>query len=79
MTSVVLTALIILLTLTAISYVADKAQRRGDVSHRPPPGLTLLPGDFKYESEDGRFTLHVPIVTSIVLSVVLSVLLSVFA
>jgi hypothetical protein len=42
---------------------------------RCDPSLSLLPGDFKYESADGRVKVYFPVVTSIVLSVVLTLVL----
>jgi hypothetical protein len=42
------------------------------------PGLSLLPGDIKYESPNGNIRVYFPIVTSIVPSVVLTLILRVF-
>ena len=39
---------------------------------RDTAALTLLPGDMKYESPDGRFVFYFPIVTSIIVSLVLT-------
>lgn len=77
MGSILLTALIILLTLGAIAYWAEK--RPGGVVDGKPPVYSLLPGDIKYESPSGNFRFYFPITTSIVLSVVLSVLLRLFS
>jgi Protein of unknown function (DUF2905) len=76
MISFVFTALIILLTLGAIAYVAENILR----SHRSeqPPVFSLLPGDIKYESPSGNFKFYFPVTTSIVLSIVLSLLLRLF-
>ncbi len=42
------------------------------------PGLSLLPGDFKYESPSGNVRVYFPIMTSLVLSVVLTLILRMF-
>ena len=65
-----------LLTLAAIGYFADQRAARGDKT--VTPGLSLLPGDIKYESADGRVKFYFPIVTSIVASIVLSIALRLF-
>ncbi len=72
-----LTAGIILLTLGAIAYVAEK--RSGKDGEARQANLTLLPGDIKYESENGNFKFYFPITTSIVLSIVLSLLMRLFS
>lgn len=77
MGSILFTALIILLTLGAIAYVADKLGGSGESGKSP--ALTLLPGDFKYENESGSFKFYFPITTSIVLSIVLSLLMRFFS
>ncbi len=66
----------ILAALTVVGLVADKRSAQGDPN--VTPGLSLLPGDIKYESADGKTKIYFPIVTSIVVSVVLSLLLRVF-
>jgi hypothetical protein len=63
----------ILLALMAVGWLADMRAHRG--SRGVTPGLSLLPGDFKYESADGRVKVYFPVVTSIVLSVVLTLVL----
>ncbi len=65
-----------LAVLAGIGYLADKRAAGGDTS--VTPGLSLLPGDIKYESQDGRVKVYFPVVTSIVLSIVLSVALRLF-
>jgi Protein of unknown function (DUF2905) len=72
MGSIVFTALIILLTLGAIAYVAERFLGSHKSEH--PPVYSLLPGDIKYESPSGNFKFYFPVTTSIVLSVVLSLL-----
>ncbi|MEQ1652906.1 MAG: DUF2905 family protein [Hyphomicrobium sp.] len=74
----IVTAVIILLTLGAIAYVAERG-RSGDVEESGPPVYSLLPGDIKYESPSGNFQFYFPITTSIVLSVVLTLLLRLFS
>jgi len=49
--------------------------KRSDVT----PGLSLLPGDIKYESPNGNIRVYFPIVTSIVLSIVLTLILRLFS
>lgn len=68
---VLLTALVIAITLAAISY----ARERGARSDHARPVYSLLPGDIKYESPNGRVRVYFPIVTSLVLSVVVSLLM----
>jgi hypothetical protein len=36
-----------------------------------------LPGDIRYESEDGRFSCFIPLVSSLLISLVLTILLNV--
>lgn len=62
--------------LMVIGWLADKRADGGSKS--VTPGLSLLPGDFKYESQDGRVKVYFPVVTSIVLSIVLSLVLRFF-
>jgi Protein of unknown function (DUF2905) len=64
------------LVLAFIGWLADRRAdaRRSDVT----PGLSLLPGDIKYESPSGNIRVYFPIVTSIVLSVVLTIILRFF-
>lgn len=73
MWALILSFLVILAVLVAIGRVADTRASAGDQT--VTPGLTLLPGDIKYESADGRVKVYFPVVTSIVLSVVLSLAL----
>jgi Protein of unknown function (DUF2905) len=70
--------IVLLLVLAFIGWLADRraAARRPDVT----PGLSLLPGDIKYESPSGNVRVYFPIVTSIVLlSVVLTLILRIFS
>ncbi len=77
MSGLILTAVIIVLTLGAIAYVAEHVLRSHSSEH--PPVFALLPGDIKYESPSGNFKFYFPVTTSIVLSVVLSLLLRLFS
>jgi len=69
--------IVTLLALAFVGWLSDRraAARRSDVT----PGLSLLPGDIKYESPNGNVRVYFPIVTSIVLSVVLTLILRVFS
>lgn len=62
--------------LAGIGHLADKRAASGDT--KVTPGLSLLPGDIKYESQDGRVKVYFPVVTSIVLSIVLSLVMRFF-
>jgi hypothetical protein len=59
----------------ALACVGWAAAKRPNVT----PGLSLLPGDVKYESPNGNVRIYFPIVTSIVLSVVLTLILRLFS
>ena len=74
----VLIALIILLVLGSIGYVAERRPDTDGNRGGKDAALTLLPGDIKYESPSGNFRFYFPISTSIVLSLVLSLLLRFF-
>jgi hypothetical protein len=65
------------LALACVGWLADQraAAKRPNVT----PGLSLLPGDVKYESPNGNVRIYFPIVTSIVLSVVLTLILRLFS
>ncbi len=76
MGTLILTALILLVSLGAIGYLSDR-RARTDVHHKGA-ALQLLPGDIKYESPSGNFRFYFPVTTSIVLSLVLSILLRLF-
>jgi hypothetical protein len=81
MGSFIFKALIILLTLGAIAYVAERsfgAGSKDEGAKDKPPVFSLLPGDYKYESPSGNFKFYFPITTSIVLSLVLSLLARLF-
>ena len=67
--------IVVVLALACIGWLADRrATAKGsDVT----PGLSLLPGDIKYEK--GNVRVYFPIVTSIVLSVVLTLILRLFS
>ena len=77
MANLLLTAGIILVTLGAIAHFAGR--RSGSEDDGKTPAFSLLPGDFKYESQNGNFKFYFPITTSIVLSIVLSLLLRFFS
>jgi hypothetical protein len=68
--------IVVVLALALIGWLADRraAAKRSNVT----PGLSLLPGDIKYESRSGNVRVYFPIVTSIVLSVVLTLILRFF-
>jgi hypothetical protein len=68
--------LAVLAVLTLVGYLAERRADAGDPN--VTPGLALLPGDIKYESEDGRVKVYFPVVTSILLSIVLSLALRLF-
>lgn len=74
---VLLTAGIILLTLGAIAYFAER--RDGGDDEGKAPVYALLPGDFKYQSPSGNFKFYFPITTSIVLSLVLTLFMHFFS
>jgi hypothetical protein len=67
----------VLLALALVGFLADRRAeaKRTDVT----PGLSLLPGDIKYESPNGNFRIYFPIVTSIVISLVLTLILRIFS
>ena len=69
--------IVLMLVLACIGWLADR--RATDRSSNVTPGLSLLPGDIKYESPNGNVRIYFPIVTSIVLSVVLTLILRFFS
>jgi hypothetical protein len=77
MGALILTFFICLAVLTAIGRFADQRAANGD--RTVTPGLSLLPGDIKWESQSGNVKLYFPVVTSIVLSVVLSLIMRLFS
>ena len=66
---------IVMLALGLVSYASSKraAHTSNDAS-----ALSLLPGDIKYESPNGRFRFYFPITTSIVISIILTLALYFF-
>ena len=66
----------VVLGLALVGWLADlrASANRAAVT----PGLSLLPGDIKYESPSGNVRVYFPIVTSIVVSVVLTLILRLF-
>ncbi len=73
MTSLLITAGIILVTLGLIAHFAET--RAGTDASAKTPAFSLLPGDIKYENESGTFKFYFPVTTSIVLSIVLSLVM----
>ena len=69
--------IVTVLALAGIGWLADR--RALGRSPNVTPGLSLLPGDIKYESPNGNVRIYFPIVTSIVLSVVLTLILRLFS
>ena len=71
---------IFIVMVLALAFVGWLADRRA-AANRPnvTPGLSLLPGDIKYESSNGNIRVYFPIVTSIVLSIVLTLILRLFS
>ena len=69
--------IVTILALAVVGWLADRraAAQRSDVT----PGLSLLPGDIKYESPNGNVRVYFPVVTSIVLSVLLTLILRLFS
>jgi hypothetical protein len=67
----------VVLGLALIGWFLDRRAdaRRNNVN----PGLSLLPGDIKYESPDGNVRIYFPIVTSIVVSIVVTLMLRFFS
>ena len=67
----------IALALALVGWLADRRAdaRGGNVT----PSLSLLPGDFKYESPNGNARIYFPIATSIVLSIVATLVLRFFS
>ena len=64
----------------ALALVGWLADRRADAPKSTvTPGLSLLPGDFKYESPNGNVRIYFPIATSIVLSIVVTLILRFFS
>ena len=76
MSTIIAIFIAVVLALSLVGLLADRraAAKRPDVT----PGLSLLPGDLKYESPNGSFRLYFPITTSIILSVVLTLILRFF-
>ena len=69
MGTLILTAIIVLLTLSAIAYVAGRGSNEDAQSSK---SLTLLPGDISWQNESGNVRVYFPITTSIVVSIVLT-------
>jgi Protein of unknown function (DUF2905) len=70
---------IFIVTILALAFVGWLADRRAATQRsNVTPGLSLLPGDIKYESPNGNVRIYFPIVTSIVHSIVLTLILRLF-
>ena len=67
----------VLVALILVGFFADKRASNGDPA--VTPGLSLLPGDIKYESPSGNVKVYFPLMTSIVVSIVLSLMLWLFS
>ena len=65
---------IVMLALGLVSYVQQAAAHTSNDAS----ALSLLPGDIKYESPNGRFRFYFPITTSIVISIILTLALHFF-
>lgn len=72
MTTFLLMTGIIMLVLGLVSYASSKRRTHSDDQ---ASALSLLPGDFKYESPNGNFRFYFPITTSIIISLILTVVL----
>lgn len=73
MAQVLFIAIIILVTLCALAYLAQSSLGRSDTIKKPM--LQLLPGDIEYQSPSGNFRFYFPVTTSIVLAIVLSLVM----
>lgn len=65
------------LALALVGWLADRRASSGE--SRVTPGLSLLPGDLKYESPSENVRIYFPITTSIVLSIVATLVLRLFS
>jgi hypothetical protein len=74
-TTFLLATVVIMLALGLVSYVSSK--RSGHATD-DASALSLLPGDIKYESPEGKFVFYFPITTSIVVSLLLTLVLWLF-
>ncbi len=72
MTTFLLTTACIMLALGLVSYVSS---RRSNHQSDEASALSLLPGDIKYKSPNGKFVFYFPIMTSIVVSAILTLVL----
>jgi hypothetical protein len=71
MITFLLVTLIVMLGLGLVSYLSEKRLN----TSKGASALSLLPGDIRYESPNGRFRFYLPITTSIVISIILSLIL----
>jgi hypothetical protein len=70
---------IFIVTVATLAFIGWLADRRADTKRSDvTPGLSLLPGDIKYESPNGNVKVYFPIMTSIVVSVLLTLMLRLF-
>jgi hypothetical protein len=72
MSTFLITAIIVTLTLGAVAYFSGRREERPPESESM---LKLLPGDISYESPRGNFRFYFPITTSLVISAVLTLVL----
>jgi hypothetical protein len=72
--SVFLTILVaVILGLALVGFLADKRAESGDPT--VTPGLTMLPGDIKWENQSGSVKVYFPITSSLVLSIILTLVM----
>ena len=70
---------IFIVMVAALAFIGWLADRRADKKGSDvTPGLSLLPGDLKYESPNGNVKDYFPIMTTIVVSVLLTLILRLF-
>jgi Protein of unknown function (DUF2905) len=58
--------------MAVVGWFSDRQAQRNEAL---TPGLSLLPGDIKWENQSGSVKVYFPVVSSIVLSVVLSLVM----
>jgi Protein of unknown function (DUF2905) len=70
---------IFVVTVAALALIGWLADQRADTKNPDvTPGLSLLPGDIKYESPNGNVKIYFPLTTSIVISILLTLILRLF-
>jgi len=71
---------IFIVMVAALAFIGWLADRRADTKRSDvTPGLSLLPGDIKYESPNGNVKVYFPIMTSLVVSILLTLILRLFS